>query len=133
MTEESANIKISFPGNWKASKPKIFSKNGEKRRIGIEIKSDMKKRGEWGKFFPLSAAYAGYNYSLAHLMFPMTKEGAIAFSAKWEEPKTAEHLGVRADDLPDRIDEVKDEIIRELTSTRKKATRLFKKGAANAI
>ena len=34
------------------------------------IKGDMKKSGEWGKFFPLSSAYAGYNVSLAQMTFP---------------------------------------------------------------
>src|SRR3989344_9449292 len=91
---------------------KQYSKE-EYEELVARIKDDMKKRGEWGKFFPLSAAYAGYNYSLAHMMFPMTKEEAERFGAKWEEPKTAEHLGVRADDLPDRIDEVKDDIVKQ--------------------
>jgi hypothetical protein len=36
-----------------------------------KIKNDMKSRGEWGKFWPLSSAYCGYNISLANMMFPM--------------------------------------------------------------
>lgn len=71
----------------------------------------MKKRGEWGKFFPLRAAYAGYNYSLAHMMFPMTKEEASRFGAEWEEEKTIAHTGVRAEDLSDKVDEVRDDIV----------------------
>ncbi len=78
-----------------------------------KIETDMKQRGEWGKFFPLSAAYAGYNYSLAQIMFPETKEGALKFGAKWEEPKNPEYVGVRSEDLPDKIDNVKDDITKQ--------------------
>jgi len=46
-------------------------------------------------------------------MFPMTKEEAASFGAKWEEPKIVEHIGVRAEDLPDRIDDVKDDIVKQ--------------------
>jgi hypothetical protein len=73
----------------------------------------MKKRGEWGQFFPLTAAYAGYNYSLAHMMFQMKKQEAQAFGAKWEEPKTVKNVGMRAEDLPDRIDDVQDDIVKQ--------------------
>ena len=75
-----------------------------------KIKNDMKARGEWGKFFPLSAAYSGYNDSLAQIMFPMKKEEAIRFGAKWEEPPTAHYEGIHGNELPDRIDDVRDDI-----------------------
>ncbi|MEK7180734.1 MAG: hypothetical protein AAB738_00150 [Patescibacteria group bacterium] len=78
-----------------------------------KIETDMKQRGEWGNFFPLTASYAGYNYSLAYIMFPETKEGALKFGAKWENPKTVEHVGIRAEDLPDRIDGVEDGIVKQ--------------------
>jgi hypothetical protein len=50
----------------------------------FEIKNDMKKNKEWGEFFPLSAAYAGYNLSLSQMMFPMKEEEVSRFGAKWE-------------------------------------------------
>ena len=75
-----------------------------------KIKEDMKRRGEWGEFFPLSTAYAGYNFSLAQLLFPETKEGAEKLGAKWEERVIADHSGISGDDLPDSIDEADDAI-----------------------
>jgi hypothetical protein len=91
---------------------KQYSKD-EYDKLLLQIKTDMKNRGEWGKFFPLSAAYAGYNYSLAQMMFPMTKDEAITFGAKWEESEVAVHAGIRSSDLPDRIEDVEDEITKQ--------------------
>ncbi|MDP3948953.1 MAG: hypothetical protein Q8Q17_03325 [bacterium] len=85
----------------------------EYERFVADIKNDMKKRGEWGNFFPLSAAYTGYNYSLANIMFPFSKDEALRFGAKWDETHDVYHEGVSGNDLPDRIDEVKDDIIKQ--------------------
>ena len=79
-----------------------------------KIKSNMKKSGEWGKFFPLSSAYCGYNISLAQMMFPMSKEEAIKFGAKWEENVEPHYENITSgDDLPDTIAEVKDDVIKQ--------------------
>ena len=82
-------------------------------KLVAQIKSDMKRSGEWGKFFPLSAAYAGYNYSLANMTFPLSKEEIIEFGAKWEEPQATSHEGISGNDLPDRIDDVNDDIVKQ--------------------
>jgi len=79
-----------------------------------KIKSDMKKRGEWGKFFPLSAAYCGYNLSLAGMQFPMSENEALKFGAKWEKNNEPRYENIiSGDDLPDNIDQVKDDITRQ--------------------
>jgi hypothetical protein len=79
-----------------------------------KIKNDMKNRGEWGKYFPLSSAYCGYNTSLAQMMFPMTKDEALKFGAKWEEPSEPHYENiVNADSLPDTIDGVSDDITKQ--------------------
>jgi len=84
------------------------------KKLVEKIKSDMKARGEWGKFFPLSAAYSGYNLSLAQMQFPMTKEEALQFGAKWEETVETHYENIiSGNDLPDTIDEVKDEITKQ--------------------
>lgn len=75
-----------------------------------KIKSDMKKRGEWGKFFPLSMTYSGYNLSLAQLHFPLTKEKAISLGGRWDEKNDATHDGISSNETPDRIEEVEDSI-----------------------
>ena len=79
-----------------------------------KIKADMKSRGEWGKFWPLSSAYSGYNLSLAQMQFPMTKEEALKFGAKWEETAEPRYENIiNGDDLPDTIAEVSDNIIKQ--------------------
>jgi hypothetical protein len=78
------------------------------------IKIDMKNRGEWGKFWPLSSAYCGYNLSLANMMFLMTKEKAISFGFKWDESAEPHYENIiSANDLPDSIDQVQDEITKQ--------------------
>jgi hypothetical protein len=79
-----------------------------------KIKIDMKNRGEWGKFFPLSSAYCGYNLSLAHMMFPMSQGQALEFGAKWDESAEPHYENIiPADTLPDTIDKVGDEIVKQ--------------------
>jgi len=86
----------------------------EYKELVEKIKNDMKQRGEWGKFFPLSSAYAGYNLSLAGMQFPMTKEEAIKFGAKWEEPKEPHYDNIiSGNDLPDNIAFVNEEITKQ--------------------
>ena len=92
---------------------KQYSEEEYKELVG-KIKADMKQRGEWGKFFPLSSAYAGYNVSLAQMQFPMTKDEVSKFGAKWEEPVEPHYENIiSGDDLPDAIDQVSDEITKQ--------------------
>ena len=86
----------------------------EYKALVEKIETDMKNRGEWGRFFPLSAAYSGYNLSLAHMMFPMTKDQALQFGAKWEEIAEPHYENtISGDDLPDTIDKVGDDITKQ--------------------
>jgi len=86
----------------------------EYKNLVEKIKADMKQRGEWGKFWPLSSAYSGYNLSLAHMQFPMAKEEALEFGAKWEESAEPHYDNiVSGADLPDNIDEVNDDITKQ--------------------
>jgi hypothetical protein len=79
-----------------------------------KIKSDMKNMGEWGKFWPLSSAYCGYNLSLAQMQFLMTKDETIKFGAKWEDVIEPHYDNIiSGDDLPDTIDKVSDDIIKQ--------------------
>jgi len=90
-----------------------YSKD-EYENLVEKIKSDMKNRGEWGKFWPLSSAYAGYNLSLAQMMFPMAKDQVLQFGAIWEEAKEPHYENIiSADNLPDTIDQVGDEIVKQ--------------------
>jgi len=86
----------------------------EYKTLVEKIKSDMKARGEWGKFFPLSSAYCGYNLSLAQMMYPMTKGEVLKFGAKWEETIEPHYENIISGDiLPDTIADVKDDITKQ--------------------
>jgi hypothetical protein len=86
----------------------------EYKSLVEKIKSDMKQRNEWAKFFPLSSAYCGYNLSLAQMMFPMTEDETIKFGAKWEKTIEPRYENIiSGNDLPDSIGEVGDEIVKQ--------------------
>lgn len=75
-----------------------------------KIKEDMKKRGEWGKFFPTSMVYCGYNLSTAQLFLPETKEDVLRAGMLWEDEEVVTHEGISGDQIPDSTDEVADSI-----------------------
>jgi len=86
----------------------------EYKKLVEKIKSDMKNRGEWGKFFSLPSAYCGYNLSLAQMMFPMSEDEALKFGAKWEKTSEPRYENtISGDTLPDTIDQVSDEITKQ--------------------
>lgn len=72
----------------------------------------MKERGEYGRFFPWSMAYSGYNASLAALHYPdETRASVEACGGRWEEPPKSGVPGVAGSDMPDHIEEVGEEWI----------------------
>jgi len=92
---------------------KQYSKE-EYESLFEKIKISMKDGGEWGKFWPLSSAYCGYNLSLAQMMFPMAKEEAMKFGAKWEEIVEPSYENIiSGNDLPDTIDAVAENITKQ--------------------
>lgn len=82
----------------------------EYKGLKERIVEDMKKRGEYGEFFPYDLAYGGYNLTTAHIYFPKTKEWAVSVGALWEETEDKATDGIPPDELPDDIADVKDEI-----------------------
>ncbi|MEW6617515.1 MAG: hypothetical protein AB1333_03825 [Patescibacteria group bacterium] len=50
-----------------------------------QIIEDMKKRGEYGEFFPAHMSTFGYNETAAQEQFSLTKEAAEKLGFKWEE------------------------------------------------
>lgn len=75
--------------------------------------ADMQKRGEWGMFFPPHYSAFGYNESVAQEYLPMEEKEAKARGFLWRTG-TDESLQVNkvipAGQLPDRIDDVPDEV-----------------------
>lgn len=85
----------------------------EYKSLLTKIKAHMEKTGEWGKFFPYSIAYGGYNFSITNAYFPAIKEEVEKLGAIWEDPHEVAMEGIRGDELPDSIDRVPDDICRQ--------------------
>ncbi|MBI2021146.1 hypothetical protein HYS99_01375 [Candidatus Giovannonibacteria bacterium] len=89
-----------------------YSKEEYNAKI-VEIKNAMRKNGEWGKFFPYALAYSSYNLSLAHIYFPETKEGIKKLSGRWDEEEVVTSEEMSGDDLPDKIEDVEDNVSKQ--------------------
>lgn len=86
----------------------------EYEKLLSEILTRMIADGEWGEFFPESASPFGYNESTANEYFPHTKTEALARDYPWTEyeaPKPEAKNSIAAQDLPDHIRDVSDEIL----------------------
>lgn len=69
----------------------------------------------YGEFFPSEFSPFGYNETIAHDFFPLTKETAEAKGFLWREPETREYqTTIDAANLPDRIGDVPDSILKEI-------------------
>ncbi len=95
----------------------IFNKQYSKEeyeKLVARIIEHMIKTGEWGKFFPSELSPFGYNETLANEYLPLEKEEATAKGYKWsdyEKPESEFDQVFKANQLPDTIDEVGDEIL----------------------
>lgn len=78
-----------------------------------KIKEHMQKTGEWGKFFPPSLAYGGYNLSTAQFYFPETKEAIEKRGGIWEEITDATVEGIRGEEVPDRAEWVNEDFCKQ--------------------
>lgn len=81
-----------------------------------QIVDDMKRRGEWGLFFPPVASPHGYNVTVAMEPhnFPLTAEGAAAFGGWWESHTPGTFGRETIHDLPDAIADVPDSITSDI-------------------
>ncbi len=78
------------------------------------IKTEMLKRGEYGEFFPMQYAPYPYNSSLAHIIYPMTKEEALARNLFWQddiETDTKNIKTISVAELPDNINDVTNDVL----------------------
>lgn len=79
-----------------------------------KIIEHMKKSHEWGEFFPISFSPFGYNKTTAQLYYPLTREEAIHKGYSWDDVEEQfPHMpkSINANDLPDTIYEIPDDII----------------------
>jgi Zn ribbon nucleic-acid-binding protein len=86
----------------------------EYEKLVPKIIEHMKETGEWGKHFPAKDSPFGFNETVAYEYFPLTKEQALKFGAKWkEEDKLNHYLGPKIV-LPFDIKEVKEDITKQI-------------------
>jgi len=70
----------------------------------------MTQTKEWGEFFPMNHSLWAYNETVAHDVFPMTKEQALGQGLKWHDK---EIYTVTKNEIQDSIFDVKDEILNQ--------------------
>ncbi len=97
----------------------IFNKQYTKEKyteLKNKIIEHMEKTGEWGQFFPIGTSNFGYNETVAQEYFPLTKEEAKNKNLSWwdEEVGTYGKETLKVSEIPDNIDAVKDEIVKEI-------------------
>lgn len=70
---------------------------------------------KYGEFFPIEMGTFAYNESMAQEYFPLTKEEAIEQGFAWRDPEPPTHKAtITSDQLPDNIEDVKDDILKEI-------------------
>ena len=76
----------------------------------------MKKTGEWGAFFPPPISQFGYNETVAHQYFPLSKEEALAQGFRWQDnlPGTRGKETVALSHIADRVDDAPDSFSKEI-------------------
>ncbi|MFA5778319.1 MAG: hypothetical protein WC870_02430 [Candidatus Paceibacterota bacterium] len=78
-------------------------------KLRNKIVFDMKKNGEYGKFFPYSMSMGPFNFSTSYGYFPKTREEEILkLGGYWEKPDESRIEGISTSELPDDIKDVTD-------------------------
>ncbi|MBI2623673.1 MAG: hypothetical protein HYW65_03840 [Candidatus Liptonbacteria bacterium] len=87
----------------------------EYETLKAKVVADMKRRGEWGEFFPESMSPFAYNETLAYDIAPLSRDEAIAQGFRWKEPRERDYkITLPAEKIPDTIAEVGDNITNEV-------------------
>lgn len=83
-------------------------------QLALKIARHMLETGEWGEFFPARISAFGYNETVAQEFFPLTKAQALNAGFNWSDylpPAPQVKRSIAAQDLPDSIQQVDDEIL----------------------
>jgi hypothetical protein len=84
---------------------------------------------KYGEFFPVEFSPFAYNQTLAFDHFTLSKEEALKSDYLWKDPTPQEYkITMKGEDLPDAIEEAKDDILDAIISCAKckKAFRIIK-------
>lgn len=94
---------------------KQYTKEGY-GELTAKIIADMKKRGEYGEFFPIAHSPFSYNETLANDYYPLSKEQALRKGYSWRDnvggtfgKETVDSL-----ELADNIQDTKDDILNQI-------------------
>jgi len=85
----------------------------EYKELTETIRSDMKKRGEYGEFLPLEMAYVGYNLSFANIIYPKDEKQVKEWGGRWEDLEPPIQEGLDVADPPDDIQDVEENIVKQ--------------------
>lgn len=78
---------------------------------------------KYGEFFPAELSPFSYNETIAQEYFPLSKEKAEEQGYLWKEPSGKHYdITVESQDLPDRIQDVKDDVLKEVIGCEHKGT-----------
>jgi len=78
-------------------------------------KDHLGKEWRYGSTFPLDMHAFAYNETIAQELFPISKEEAIKQGYRWIDSETKNHnITLKAGNLPDLIDQVDDNILKEI-------------------
>ena len=92
----------------------------EKIKKHMDVMPYVNKNGvvyKYGEFFPAEFSPFAYNETLAIEYFPLTKQNAIDMAFVWRDLKDKNYsCTIKAEDLPDDIKEVEDNIVNEIIS-----------------
>ncbi|MFA6535695.1 MAG: hypothetical protein WCS92_05565 [Candidatus Babeliales bacterium] len=98
----------------------------------MDVMPYIDKKGrvyKYGEFFPIEFSPFAYNQTLAYDHFPLSKEQVLQSEYLWKDPTSQEYqINMKGEDLPDTIEEVKDDILDAIISCIrcKKAFRIIK-------
>ena len=79
-----------------------------------KIIAHMRETSEWGEYFPSDISPFGYNETVAQEYFPLTREEALTRGFRWsdyEPPAPQVSKTIPANRLPDRIEDIPDDIL----------------------
>ncbi len=94
---------------------KQYSKE-EYYKLRDKIEEQLRSDGTYGQFFPASLAPFGYNETLAHDFFPLTKEEAVKRGFTWQEKTTGTYgkETIKKGEIPNTIENMDDKILNEI-------------------
>lgn len=89
-------------------------KKEEYQKLKEQIETQLKKEGTWGQYFSPDISPFGYNETLAHDFFPLTKEEALKRGFSWQEKTTGTYGKETIKEIPETIKEVDERILNEI-------------------